>query len=224
MERARVAIGCEAMQRWRKIASECRATTLIINEGQWCVTLGQSKDQLDHIVAVLTAHPRGAGHRRTVACEDLTCKFRDAVDRLGVRRVVLGVRPIERPIKNVVGAHVYQMRIDGIRCVAQCTDGLGVHRASKRMIRLTRVDGGVSRSVDDRVGAMAFDERTNRRRVGDIKSGSVSNDHVVTDIGRVADKVGSELACGSRHHQLHGCKATLRQAQREADQDLGSSQ
>ena len=113
-------IGREAVQRGSQVGGERRTAALVVDERQLLAGLrGETQHQLDHVVAVLTAHPRGAGDGRVGPGRDLAGELGTPVDRLRVRRVVLPVRPIQRAVEHVVGAHVDEMGADPAQALAR---------------------------------------------------------------------------------------------------------
>ena len=133
----------------------------------------------------------------------LARQLRAAVHRLRVRRIVLAVRPIEGAVEDVVGADVDEMDTEPFACRRQVADGIGIHGEGQRFVGLTRVDGGVRRGVDHRVGANRVEELTNGHRIGDVEDRLVDGDHVVADRFGMHHHVDSELTSGARDEELH---------------------
>ena len=205
MERPRPPIAGESAQRRREIGGEGRLAALVVDERQRLVGVRrQAQDQLDHVVAVLAAHPRRACDRGRRARGVLAGQLRAAVDRHRVGGVVLTVRTVEGAVEHVVGADVHEVGADEFTGRRQVAHGVGAHGEGQGLVGLARVDGGVGRGVDDRIGTNRVEQRANGVDVGDVEIGLGDADHLVTGGTCMVDEVDAELASGAGHEQLHG--------------------
>ena len=149
VEDARAAFGGDRTERRGEVGRERRAAPLVVDERQVGARRREAQHELDHVVAVLAADPRRPHDGRVRTGQPLTGELRDPVHRLRVRRVVLAVRAIERAVEDVVGADMDEMGADLFGGRRNVADGVGVDRSGDLDVRLTRVDGGVRRGVDD---------------------------------------------------------------------------
>ena len=82
---------------------------------------GSRSTSLDHVVAVLAAHPGGAhdAHAAGASASRSPASFERPYTDCGFGRVPLVVRPIERAVEHVVGADVDEVGADAVARLGQ---------------------------------------------------------------------------------------------------------
>ena len=206
---ARPAVDGESVKRWRQVGGERGLAALVVDEREGLIGIRrETQHQLDHVVAVLPAHPRRSSDRRTRPRRQLAGELRAAVHRLRVGDVVLAIRAVERAVEHIVGADVHEVRAHEFAGRRQVPDRIAVHRKGHGLVGLTGVDGGVGSSVDHRIRTDFVEQPANGVGIGDVEVGLGDGDDLVVERAGVVDDVDAELPGGAGDEQPHGYGST----------------
>ncbi len=197
----------EGTQHRCEVGGERRTAALVVDEGHRVAGDRQPAHQLDHVVAVLTAHPRRA-HDRHVLAEDverglLARKLRPAVDGLRVGRIVFSIGAIERPVEHVVGGDVHEVCVRVSARGSQHTDAVFVDVERSVDLGLATIHRRERGTVDDRIQARRSDDTVDVVLVRDVELRAVDSDHLVAGCAQMGDDIGPELARGSGDQHPH---------------------
>ena len=179
MEHPRHALDGQFEDHHREVGGEGRVASLVIYETDLTVTRGQAEKCLDHVVAVETAHPRGACNAPAGVDLELSAQLGGSVDRLRSRLVPFEVGTRLGAVEDVVGAQVHHVGSDATSTVGQEPCCAAVGCVCQLGLGLARIHGGEGSRVDHHVGSPLCDQRQRRVPVREIHLRQIHPQHLV---------------------------------------------
>ena len=156
---------------------------------------GQAQHGFHEVTTVLTHHPAGAKHQVPAAGLPhgvLARQLGLAIDRQRSSGVgfLVGLRAL--PGKHIVGREMHQAGAYGLRFFGHHARGHSVDAMRQIGLALRFVHGGVSRGIEDDVGAMGSDGGANRVGGGQVDGLAVEDDELFE--GEVLAESPAQLA------------------------------
>ncbi len=188
-----------------QVGGERRVAPLVVHERQ-LGPVGQPQHGLDHVVAVLAAHPRRPHDRRPRGVGRdlvLAAQLGPAVHRLGVGPVPLDVGLVLGAVEHVVRRHVAEPGPDPAAGVGHPPGAQGVDPERGVGVGLAGVDGRVRARVQHHVGPQRRDRLVDGVPVADVERPVGAGDDLVALGLAVQVEVAAQLAARPRDQHPH---------------------